>query len=328
MMAGKKTLKASVIIPAYNSMATIQASIEAVLGQVYDGETELIVVDDGSVDGTAGIVQHYPKARYIYQKNQGPASARNRGALEASGDILIFTDSDCCPEQGWVRGMSEAFRDESVGVAAGSYGIANPHEPLARIIHKEIRFRHLNLMSKYPKAFGSYNFAIRTELFRRLNGFNASYRRASGEDNDLSYRVLQSGLKILFLKNMCVAHYHQSKLDRYLMEQYRHGFWRARLYLDHSAMVLGDDYTFWKDILEVPLVLLHGVFLLNLSMLSMLLWGFIVFELGAGIGMVGWSIDGLLAGVVIWLRAFARTAGAVSGGVFFLQLRIIKGKKS
>ena len=316
----------SVIIPAYNAQATVAAAIEAVMAQPCPGGVELVVVDDGSTDATGDIVGRYPGVRYVRQENAGPASARNRGAEEARGAFLFFTDADCRPQPGWVARMMQGFGCDDVAAVAGSYGIANPGSWLARIIHAEIRYRHTRLMPRYPSFFGSYNVAVRREVFRRAGGFNDVYRRASGEDNDLSYRIVSAGGRILFMADACVDHFHQESPGRYLREQFRHGFWRVKMYLDHPRMMAGDGYTFWKDIVEVPCVLGHGL----------LWWGwpwplpaagsFFLFEVFFGSMMMRSFGPGAAAGGVMWLRAFARTAGFIAGGVFFLK-KIFSGSK-
>lgn len=77
----------SVVVPAYNAESTIGSCLEALLNQSLPREQyEIIVVDDGSTDGTAGVVRKYP-VRLIQQENLGPAAARNVGAQEATGTI-------------------------------------------------------------------------------------------------------------------------------------------------------------------------------------------------------------------------------------------------
>ncbi|MFH0753590.1 MAG: glycosyltransferase [Candidatus Omnitrophota bacterium] len=308
----------SVIIPAYNAAKTIGDAIRAVLSQDYAGQVDLIVVDDGSSDHTEDIVRSFPGVVYVHQCNAGPASARNRGAREACGEFLFFTDSDCRPESSWISKMLKGFLYQDVAVVAGSYGIANPHSALARVIHQEIVYRHRVLMPDYPKAFGSYNFAVRKEFFEAVGGFNPSYRRASGEDNDLSYKIIARGGRILFLKHALVDHYHQQFLGRYLREQYFHGLWRVKMYSDHPGMLTGDGYTFWKDIVEVPLVLLHVLSLIVPAYFLVLLACFLVFEIIFGCLIMRSCGDGVLAGGVMWLRSFLRTTGFFSGGLLFL----------
>ncbi len=85
----------SVIIPAYNSGEFLPAAIESVLSQTYPA-IEMIVVDDGSIDDTKIVCARYPAVTYIYQDNQGAASARNTGIHASQGEYLIFLDSDDC----------------------------------------------------------------------------------------------------------------------------------------------------------------------------------------------------------------------------------------
>ncbi len=102
--------RVSVVVPTYNHAATIPLCIDALLAQDFPRDQyEVIFVDDGSADGTAGVVAGYaardPRIRYVHQVNRGPAAARNRGAQEARGSILVFTDDDCVAEPTWLSEM-------------------------------------------------------------------------------------------------------------------------------------------------------------------------------------------------------------------------------
>jgi len=320
----------SVIIPAYNAAATINETLAALEDQTYQGSLEIVVVDDGSTDSTKSIVEKHPRVRCFFQPNAGPASARNLGVRKSSGEVLLFTDSDCRPEPRWVEKMVAGFSAPDIAVVAGSYGIANPRALLAQIIYQEIRYRHERLMPEFSRAFGSYNFAIRRGIFEAVGGFNAVYRRASGEDNDLSYKVLKSGGRIRFLKDAVVDHYHQTALGRYLKEQFRHGVWRVRMYVDHPGMMVGDDYTFWKDIVEVPLAVTTVAFLCigNFVWSAGVAVAFGVMEVVFGWKMVRNPLAGIAAGAVFLLRAYARTFGFVVGVGKFIIYSINREKNS
>lgn len=318
----------SIIIPVYNGSATIAETIENSLAQVYPGVKEVVVVDDGSIDNTAAVVSSYGVV-CVKQKNAGPASARNAGAKHAQGEVFVFTDADCRPEPGWLLKMIAGFSSNDIGAVCGSYAIANPDKPLARVIHAEIMFRHERLMPEFPRAFGSYNVAIRRDVFRSVGGFDEAYRHASGEDNDLSYKILAVGKKIRFLLDARVAHYHQTSLLKYLKEQFRHGVWRVKTYLDHARMMAGDDYTFWKDIVEpVGVFLLLMFFVINVDVFVLALSCFFLFELIFAVLMIRDVRDIFFAGCVFWLRAFARTFGFFIGGVLLIPMIIKKGKKN
>ncbi|MBF0521703.1 MAG: glycosyltransferase [Candidatus Omnitrophica bacterium] len=319
----------SVVIPAYNCEKTISQTIQAVLNQTYKN-IRVIVVDDGSTDQTARTIRSFSDVRYVYQKNAGPASARNRGAKEAATEIVFFTDSDCIPQKDWIEKSLVHFQDPEIAVVAGSYGIANPESILARCIHKEILFRHRTRMPQYPKAFGSYNFGVRKKVFDLVGGFNERYRFASGEDNDLSYKIIKAGQKIYFEKNSFVDHYHPTSVGKYLKEQFRHGFWRVKMYFDHPSMMKGDDYTFWKDAAEVPLsagiliALISEVFgFIKIHLFLWLLVPFLVLEFYYA-ALISQEIkEKIYMFVTMALRAFSRMSGFLYGFIYQI-INIIK----
>lgn len=310
-------LRVSIVIPVYNRASLIGSVIEALLDQAYR-PFEIIIVDDGSTDNTERIVSSY-QVKYIYQENRGPAAARNRGFRESGGDIIAFIDSDCIARKDWLENLIKGFDSPEVGAVAGSYDIANPESLLSRLIHEEIKWRHSGFKG-YIRAFGSYNVAIRREVFEKVGGFDETYRTASGEDNDLSYRILKAGYKIRFMPDALVAHYHTEKLFKYLKEQYRHAFWRMKLYKDHPDMIRGDDYTKFRDALEMPVAVLIIVALpllltewwvVEIFLLSGLFLLFLPFSLRISYQKVNPGY--LLYLPLLFLRSFARVAGMIKG---------------
>ena len=114
-------VKYSVIVPAYNAGKTIGDCLGALTRQsLVPAVYEIIVVDDGSKDGTAEIVKTF-SVRYLRQANRGPATARNHGAREARGEIILFTDSDCVPSADWIAEMTKPFGDPDVVAVKGAY---------------------------------------------------------------------------------------------------------------------------------------------------------------------------------------------------------------
>ncbi len=331
-------MQVSVIIPVFNGEKTIAKALLAILPQVRQVKGEVVVVDDGSNDKTHQIVRGFADINLVSQENAGPAAARNNGAEIALGEILIFTDSDCVPEKDWINKLLLGFDDPKIAVVAGSYAIANPDALLAQCIHGEIIYRHRMLLREFPKSFGSYNFAIRRKIFAELKGFNLAYRQASGEDNDLAYRVLKAGYKIRFDRNIQVAHFHTESVHKYLKEQLRHGFWRALLYRTHPKMSKGDDYTFWKDMVEVPWVILIAALLLinflNFAHFSILgewvaglLMALFIFEVAWSRIMLKDFNKFLFFGGVLTLRAFFRTCGLLCGLFQFSPRKFTKKSK-
>lgn len=316
----------SVVIPAYNCSKSIRRTLEAMGRQTYSGPIEVIVVDDGSTDDSAAVIKTFFEVKYIFQKNAGPATARNRGAREAQGEFIFFTDSDCVPQSDWIEKTLQGFSSEKIGVVAGSYGIANPESPLARCVHDEIIFRHQRLMPAYIKVFGSYNFCIRKKVFNEVRGFDEGYPHPSGEDNDLSYRVGKAGYQIYFEKASLVDHYHPTRFIKYMKEQYRHGFWRVKMYVAHPEMAKGDDYTFWKDIVEIPLAaIICAVFFLSFlkwpvifTFACFLLFVLFVLEFFFSGKFCKALSDVFLMTFILSCRSFSRLFGFSSGFIAFL----------
>jgi glycosyltransferase involved in cell wall biosynthesis len=255
--------KVSIVIPGYNCAKTISQTLEACLKQDFSKENlEIIFVDDGSTDNTADIVHKFP-VKYIRQENSGPARARNRGWREASGEIILFTDADCRPEKDWIFSLIKNFEDSGIAAAGGSYGISNPQNFLARCIHTEIIWRHKK-MPREVQALGSYNLAIPRRILQELNGFDENYLTSSGEDNDLCYRLMKKGYKLIFVPEALVCHHHPDKLFPYLKHQFRHGYWRMKLYRDHPKMMRGDDYSGLLDFLS-PLIAIYAIIIFPLG---------------------------------------------------------------
>lgn len=250
--------RVSIIIPAFNAEKTLAQCLEACRRQTYS-DVQIIVVDDGSTDNTCSIAQRFG-IHCLSQENQGPAAARNRGASEACGDILAFTDADCVPAADWIERLLEGFGEGIVAVG-GTYGIVNSGSSLARIIHEEIQMRH-EKFGEDVDFVGSFNMAVLAASFREVGGFDACFPAASAEDNDLSYRLLDAGGKLCFRRNAVVAHHHPSRLWSYLRTQARHGYWRMKLYAKHPARARsGDRYAGRFDLLGPPVafVMLAGL---------------------------------------------------------------------
>ena len=318
----------SVVIPAYNAARTIAPCVQACLAQDYPG-VEVIVVDDGSTDDTASIVRRYP-VRYLRQENAGPASARNRGWRAATGEIVCFTDSDCVPALDWVSRLVEEYAPDEIAGVGGTYDIANEDNLLAACIHEEIGQRHLE-MPRYVNYLGSFNLSYRRTVLEEVNGFDESYLRASGEDNDLAYRVMKHGYKLVFTRNAKVAHYHPDNSWRYLKQQFWHGYWRMKLYHQHPDMARGDVYGGLLDFVQPPLCV-GTLALTPLAVIWPALWmlvGLLVLlDLGLQVpntvrivGRTGKRELWALAAVT-GLRGYARGLGMVKGvWDFFVRRR-------
>lgn len=232
-MIGKK-VDVSVIVPAYNAAATIAACVESLSKQTVR-PLEVIVVDDASTDRTAAIAARCGVRVIRLEKNSGPGVARNAGALQAKGEILAFTDSDCVAPPDWLERIAAAV--DAPGVVAATGGYAGPVREsfLVRLQHLIIRQRQEQLPSEIESAITS-NFACRASAFREVGGFPLYSRRRApelpiwgNEDEEIGFLLAKRG-KIRWLADVGVMHAFRADIGGYLRQQC---FYAERIVMSH-----------------------------------------------------------------------------------------------
>lgn len=267
-------LIASVVIPAYNAASAVSACLKALADQSISRERyEIVVVDDGSQDATRHKVARLG-ARLLNQPHKGPAAARNLGARESRGEIVLFTDADCVPASDWIETMLAPFADDQI---AGAKGVYRTHqkEPVARFVQLEYEDKY-DLMRKerYIDFIDTYSAAYRKEVFDKNEGFDPAFPRASGEDVDLSYRLSRGGYKLVFAPEAVVYHRHVDTLRGYFLRKFYIGFWRVLMYRKSPEKMIADSHTPQSLKLQLILAALSVALLPILPFLPRLaVWG-------------------------------------------------------
>jgi len=248
----------SVVMPGYNVENTVEENLTTLLEQTkkFKERVEVIFVDDASKDSTVKVVKRFG-IKVIKQKHAGPAVARNRGMRAAKGRIVIFLDADCKISSNWLKEIIKPFEDEKVAGVGVKYETWNKHSWVARFVGYEIGQRH-EKMGRDVDFLASYSTAFRKDILLKLGGFDTSFKIASAEDNDLSYRIKHLGCKLIFLKNIFVYHKHPESLLNYYKKQYNHAKWRIFLYAKHLNRTVwrGDKYVGWGTFIQPLLFLL------------------------------------------------------------------------
>jgi GT2 family glycosyltransferase len=233
----------SVIIPTFNGAARIQACLRALRDQRTDREMEILVVDDGSTDRTSELVGSDPGVRVITQPNSGPAAARNRGAREARGRFLVFTDDDCVPVPDWLEALLKPFFDSEVVGAKGAYRTRQT-SVVARFVQVEYEDRYRIMAAREDIDFiDTYSAAFVRDRFLEMDGYDTSFPVACAEDVELSYRMSALGWKMRFAPEAIVYHTHPDSLWRYLKKKYKFAFWRVLAVKKNPRKGIKDSHT-------------------------------------------------------------------------------------
>jgi glycosyltransferase involved in cell wall biosynthesis len=199
----------TIIVPTYNRGRFLPHLLEALAALDYPAElVELVLVDDGSTDGTPELLAEWADrlpfaARFERAGRQGAAAARNKAAALARGDVLAFTDSDCMPEPGWLRGGARAL-------GLGATIACGPIEP-RRLDGTHWLFNaQLNRVTSDTGLYPTANLFIRRAAFTAAGGFREDVVPwagfTAGEDTDLAWRIKREGKLALFEPTAAIVH--------------------------------------------------------------------------------------------------------------------------
>lgn len=223
-------MQVSVLIPTRNRRDALRetlASLAAIDHQ--SGDHEVIVIDNGSTDGTAAMVQEAAASRsnlrYVHEPMPGLLSGRHRGAQEATGDICAYLDDDVWVAREWLVGLQDAFRDPSVALVGGPSTPTFEQPPpawLADFYAEDDRGRYCGWLSLVdcgteikitdPCLIWGLNYAVRRPVLFELGGFHPdnipkALQRYQGDgETGLSLRAKAAGVTALYHPRVAVQH--------------------------------------------------------------------------------------------------------------------------
>ncbi|MGC8490405.1 MAG: glycosyltransferase family 2 protein [Syntrophobacteraceae bacterium] len=221
----------SVVIPAYNAESTLPGLLDSLSRQNYREDFEVIVVDDCSTDATAAICRRFGCKFICCAENCGPASCRNLGARRATGEFLIFTDSDCTVSPDWLQGFEQALTLGESDIIMGKL-VLLPSTLMGDAISAlgfpaggSLGFEKIWRVSEqgYTTSLSSCNCAIRKDIFLQLGGFDESFPYAGGEDSFLAYSLLEAGYRIRYCPEVIAYHPARKSFVEFLRWQFKRG---------------------------------------------------------------------------------------------------------
>jgi GT2 family glycosyltransferase len=213
--------RVSVIVCTHNGERTLAQCLERVRGLSY-ADFEVIVVDDGSTDGSADIARAHG-ATLVQTEHRGLSFARNAGVARASGEVVAFLDDDAYPDSDWLHYVAAALRanahagmggpnipPEDDGLVADCVAAA-PGAPI-----------HVLISDREAEHVPGCNMAFRKAALDEIGGFDERFRVA-GDDVDVCWRLQESGRTLGFSAGAVVMHRRRDSVRRYLKQQYGYG---------------------------------------------------------------------------------------------------------
>lgn len=194
-------MKVSIVIPARNEEERISSVLQTLQSQTYP-DVEVIVVDNASTDRTSEIAHGFPNVKVVYEPRPGLLYARERGRIEASGDVIANIDADCLPAEDWVeRGVSILESDQRLVAVSGPYDYYDG-TPGFRRFSGIVQRMLMVPVNKLLQAFHSGaiiiggNNMIKAQALRDIGGYDTSII-FYGEDTDTARRISKVG-KVAF----------------------------------------------------------------------------------------------------------------------------------
>ncbi len=268
-------MKTSIIIPVYNEEKTITNCLKSLLSQSYK-DFEIIIVDDGSIDDTLAKVDKIKGSKVtkiIYQEHQGPALARNKGAKEASGQILVFVDADMEFDKDFLKHLTKPIvSQKSKGTFSKDEFVKNWDNVWARCWVYNASISENRMIPKNSPNHSPVFRAILKNEFDNVKGFTP---RGYDDDWTLSEKL---GYRATLAKNATYFHYNPKSL----FEVFKKAKWMATR--KHKFGIIGRFYRLLR--LSFPFSLIEGLIKSRRYRELRFIIFKIIFDFGYSIGLI------------------------------------------
>ncbi len=236
----------SVIIPAFNEDKVIAKTIESLLASDYPNSIEVVVVDDGSTDGTAVVVESIedPRVRLLRQVNSGKAHALQRAVDLTESEILIFVDADTQFQKDALSRLVESFHNKKVGAVSGHARVGNCGTFLARCQDLE----YISGFNLDRRAYAVWNCitvapgaisAIRRDVILAAGGFSFE---TLAEDTDLTLAIHKTGYTVEYQPKAVAYTEAPETFSALAKQRFRWAFGTLQCVVKHSDMLFNPRY--------------------------------------------------------------------------------------
>ena len=218
----------SVVVCVYNGCSTIKECLEGIQKLNYPF-FEVIVVDDGSTDGTHELVSEFD-VRLIRTPNNGLSAARNLGMRSSKGEIVAYIDSDAYPDQDWLNYLVQEFNNSDFAAIGGpNISPENLGFKASCVNYAPGSPTHVLYGDRIAEHIPGCNMAFRKSALQNIGGFDPLFRIA-GDDVDVCWRLQEMGENIGFSPSALVWHHRRKTISSYWRQQYFYG--KAEAFLE------------------------------------------------------------------------------------------------
>jgi glycosyltransferase involved in cell wall biosynthesis len=237
-------------------------TLEICLNAIFNSRNqnfEIIVVDDGSIDNTIKIAELFSCKILRMAKNRGPAAARNLGAKEAKGEVLLFIDSDIEIKNNTLDLIIDSLKKYPVvfGIYYQKSGVDN----LLSLFQNFFAAKSILDTKENTSMFYSYCGAIKKNIFEEAGGFNEDWIHATFEDVELGSRITEKGHQIYLNKNIKLTHYNIFTFKRFIKNYFYKSMYLTKFMLTKGKVTLNNEgWTNYKNFISFFFALLIILF--------------------------------------------------------------------
>jgi len=214
-------IEISLVICTRNRAAQLPACLDHVRALVCGSAWEIVIVDNGSTDGTADLIAAFQGAapapvRYVFEQTPGLGRARNAGVRAAAGRVIAFTDDDCYVQPDFLSETLRAFEDPRLGFVTGRVELHDPSDIPVTINPSRTPKRFAGKGYLPTDEIMGANFAFRAETLSAIGGFSDDMGAGTpfaAEDVDAAARALAAGWQGAYDPDIVVRHHHGRRAE-------------------------------------------------------------------------------------------------------------------
>jgi glycosyltransferase involved in cell wall biosynthesis len=225
----------SVVVATYNREKMLGECIDSLFSQTYlKDRYEVIIINDGSHDGTEGVLLEYQKKapcgfKWFSQPNSGQTVAFNRGIENSGGEIVCITGDDCLADKRWVENLVRGYTSEEVGGVGGIIEGIGTNSLLERYLKKNMFFSQENGINV---AIIGGNSSFRKHVLDEVSGFDTFFRH--GQDTEICMRIRELGYRFMLAKDAIILHRHKETIGGVLEQTQRYERTYVRLHKKYT----------------------------------------------------------------------------------------------